>query len=97
MKQRWASSFDISKGALWQVFRLALHTDTSVSPALPDNVFDEGERQPRSAQKRPKAKVRDEMPGGVPQLSRDVSEGRRKVEQYVTRHATQETTVCSYS
>lgn len=30
----------------------------SFSSQLPDYVFDEGERQPRSAQKRPKTKVR---------------------------------------
>ena len=59
---KWVSLFETSKGisrkgAVWDA--RSSHARSSFSSALPDYVFDEGERQPRQALKRPKTgKVR---------------------------------------
>ena len=97
MRRRWALWYDISRGT---TYLLPVHCRgllTVQSAALPDYVFDEGERQPRSAQKRPKtAKVCIVVcPAAiaVPHNMDAREQGLRQVRQYITRCPTQEATV----
>ena len=58
MSRIWELLFDISKGRSWSSMVPFQRLHLTFSAALPDYVFEEGERQPRPVLKRPKKEVR---------------------------------------